>query len=56
MRVNVAPMLIKAHLKGDTVALKPWMGEGVYSNLAADIRIRKTVIKNTTVAPFKHHS
>lgn len=30
-----------AHLKGDTQALRPWLREGVYNKLAADIRARK---------------
>lgn len=38
---NLAPMIIKAHLCGDPKVLKPWLGEGVYNKLAADIRIRK---------------
>lgn len=38
---NLAPMIIKAHLQGDTGKLKPWCGEAVYNKLAADIRTRK---------------
>lgn len=39
--MNVAPIVIKAHLVGDMKTLKLWMTEGVYSRLAADIRARK---------------
>jgi hypothetical protein len=35
----VAPTIIQAHLRGDTKALKPWLGEAVYNKLAADIRV-----------------
>ena len=38
VRINLAPLVIKAHLVGDTMALKPWLGEAVYNKLAADIR------------------
>ena len=38
---SLIPTIIKAHLVGDTKALKPWLGEAVYNKLAADIRIRK---------------
>jgi import inner membrane translocase subunit TIM44 len=38
---NLAPEVIKAHLQGNTSALKPWLGEAVYNKLAADIRTRK---------------
>lgn len=38
---SLAPTIIKAHLAGDTKALKPWLGEAVYSKLSADVRIRK---------------
>lgn len=41
VRENLAPKVLKAHLLGDTKALKPWLSEGVYSKLAADIRTRK---------------
>lgn len=41
MKANLAPNIIKAHLMGNTAALKPWLGEGVYNKLAADIRTRK---------------
>jgi mitochondrial import inner membrane translocase subunit TIM44 len=41
VRINVAPIVIKAHLMGDMKTLKLWMTEGVYSRLAADIRARK---------------
>ena len=41
VRTHLAPKILKAHLQGDTVALKPWLGEAVYSKLAADIRTRK---------------
>jgi len=34
-------LIIKAHLQGDTIFLKKWLTEGVYSKLSADIRIRK---------------
>jgi predicted lipid-binding transport protein (Tim44 family) len=37
----LAPTVIKAHLEGNTKALKPWLTEGVYNKLAADIRARK---------------
>jgi import inner membrane translocase subunit TIM44 len=42
VREKLAPLIIKAHLRGDTAALKPWLGEAVYNKLAADIRVRKT--------------
>ena len=38
---NLVPDIIKAHLAGNTSALKPWLGEAVYNKLAADIRTRK---------------
>lgn len=41
VKQNLAPMIIKAHLQGNTTALKPWLGEAVYNKLAADIRTRK---------------
>ncbi len=41
MRLTLAPRILKAHLIGDTAALKPWLGEAVYNKLAADIRARK---------------
>lgn len=41
VRKTLAPQILKAHLMGDTKALKPWLGEAVYSKLAADIRARK---------------
>lgn len=41
MKRNLAPEIIKAHLVGNTSALKPWLGEAVYNKLAADIRTRK---------------
>jgi len=41
VKENLAPLIIKAHLVGDTAALRPWLGEGVYNKLAADIRVRK---------------
>ena len=37
----LAPTVIKAHLEGDTKALKPWLTEGVYARLSAEIRARK---------------
>lgn len=41
VKKNLAPLIISAHLRGDTAALKPWLGEAVYAKLAADIRTRK---------------
>eukprot|EP01034_Spumella_vulgaris_P028987 gene28987-35952_t len=41
VRTKLAPKILKAHLMGDTIALKPWLGEAVYSKLSADIRARK---------------
>lgn len=41
VKANLVPIVIKAHLMGNTNALKPWLGEGVYNKLAADIRARK---------------
>jgi len=35
---NLAPIIIRAQLAGDTKTLKPWLGEAVYNKLAADIR------------------
>ena len=37
----LAPTVIKAHLEGDTKALKPWLTEGVFARLSAEIRARK---------------
>ncbi len=42
VREKLAPVIIKAHLRGDTAALKPWLGEAVFNKLAADIRVRKS--------------
>jgi import inner membrane translocase subunit TIM44 len=41
VRTHLAPDIIRAHLLGNTSALKPWLGEAVYNKLAADIRTRK---------------
>jgi len=41
VKTNLVPQIIKAHLAGNTSALKPWLGEAVYNKLAADIRTRK---------------
>jgi hypothetical protein len=41
VKSNLVPKVIKAHLEGDTRALKPWCGEAVFNKLAADIRERK---------------
>jgi import inner membrane translocase subunit TIM44 len=41
VKQNLAPDIIKAHLMGNTSALKPWLGEAVFNKLAADIRTRK---------------
>lgn len=38
---DLVPLIIQSHLKGDLKVLKQWMGEAVYSKLAADIRMRK---------------
>lgn len=38
---TLAPIVIKAHLEGDSKALKPWLTEGVYARLSAEIRARK---------------
>lgn len=40
VRTTLAPVIIKAHLQGDTKTLKPWLGEAVYNKLAADIRVQ----------------
>ena len=37
----MAPLVIKGHLEGDSRSLKPWLTEGVYSRLSAEIRARK---------------
>lgn len=39
---TLAPKILSAHLRGDTAALRPWLGEAVYNKLAADIRLRKS--------------
>lgn len=41
MRRTLAPLVIKGHLEGDTRSLKPWLTEGVFSRLSAEIRARK---------------
>mmetsp|Transcript_2883 Transcript_2883/g.6683 ORF Transcript_2883/g.6683 Transcript_2883/m.6683 type:complete len:446 (+) Transcript_2883:119-1456(+) len=41
VRETLAPKIIKAHLEGNTSVLKPWLGEGVFAKLAADISVRK---------------
>lgn len=41
VKAELAPVLVKAHLTGDTRTLKKWMGEACYNKLAADIRARK---------------
>lgn len=41
VRTVLVPKIIKAHLAGDTMVLKPWLTEAVYSKLAADISTRK---------------
>ena len=41
VKTNLVPTVIRAHLAGNASALKPWLGEGVYNKLAADIRARK---------------
>lgn len=41
VRTKLVPVVIKAHLQGDTKSLRPWLGEGVYNKLAAEIRARK---------------
>ena len=38
---TLAPLVIKAHLEGDSKSLKPWLTEGVFSRLSAEIRARK---------------
>lgn len=38
---ELVPLILRAHLQGDSNALKSWCGEAVYSKLAADIRMRK---------------
>lgn len=41
MRRTLAPLVIKGHLEGNTKSLKPWLTEGVFSRLSAEIRARK---------------
>eukprot|EP01041_Mallomonas_annulata_P000742 gene742-1423_t len=41
VRNNLAPIVLKAHIRGDAAALKPWLGEAVYNKLSTDIRLRK---------------
>jgi predicted lipid-binding transport protein (Tim44 family) len=41
VRRTLAPLVIKGHLEGDTRSLKPWLTEGVFSRLSAEIRARK---------------
>jgi import inner membrane translocase subunit TIM44 len=41
VRKTLVPTVLKAHLTGDTEALRPWLSEGVFNKLAADIRMRK---------------
>ena len=41
MRRTLAPLVIKGHLEGHTKLLKPWLTEGVFSRLSAEIRARK---------------
>jgi hypothetical protein len=35
---NLVPMLLKAHLRGDTRAMKPWLGEALFNKLRAEIQ------------------
>ena len=41
VRTTLTPTVIKAHIEGNTKALKPWLKEGVFNKLAAEIRARK---------------
>ncbi len=41
VKTILVPKIIKAHLEGDIKVLKQWLGEAVYSKLAADISTRK---------------
>jgi predicted lipid-binding transport protein (Tim44 family) len=41
VRRTLAPLVIKGHLEGNTKLLKPWLTEGVFSRLSAEIRARK---------------
>ncbi len=41
IKKQLVPVIIKAHLEGNTKALKPWLGEACYKKLAADIGARR---------------
>ena len=41
IKKQLVPVIIKAHLVGDTKTLKPWLGEACYKKLCADIGARK---------------
>ena len=41
VKKTLAPVVIKAHLEGNTKLLKPWLTEAVYRKLAAEILQRK---------------
>lgn len=38
---TLVPTVLKAHIQGDSKALKPWLKAAVYNKLAAEIRLRK---------------
>ena len=38
---ELAPDFVDAFIRGDAIALKPWLSEGLFSRLAHEIRLRK---------------
>ena len=38
---SLVPTVLRAHIQGDSKALKPWLKEAVYNKLSAEIRMRK---------------
>ena len=58
VKKNLAPLVIKAHLEGDTKTLRPHLTQAVYSRLAAEIRTRKTegVIFDSNILAFDENS
>ena len=38
---TVVPSVLKAHIEGNSTALKQWLKEGVHNKLSAEIRLRK---------------
>jgi hypothetical protein len=41
--INWCHRYFQSHLMGDTTALRPWLKDGVYNRLAAEIRARKVI-------------